>query len=79
MANFIKLKADMINSESPETTHYDLDFYVNFEDVRYYCEIDGLVHVMFKNEFELQSFKSTLSDVNQQLKQNQIANYFKTS
>lgn len=80
MANFVELKSELIE----ESSVMDVDrgmvtFYVNFDEVLYYYELDGFLHVLLKGQEQSQSFHSTVEYVNQQLKKNQVANLFKTS
>lgn len=80
MANFVELKSELIE----ESSVMDVDrgmvtFYVNFDEVLYYYELDGFLHVLLKGQEQSQSFHATVEYVNQQLKKNQVANLFKTS
>lgn len=56
-----------------------VDVHVNFDLVTDWYEFEGVIYVMQIGELEYKTFKGTTDHVNQQLKKNQIANYFKTS
>lgn len=80
MANFVELKSELIdNTPVMDIERGMVTFYVNFDEVVYYYELDGFLHVLLKGQECSQSFHNTVEYVNQQLKKNQVANYFKTS
>lgn len=88
MSNWITLQTNVshrpnTDDEILNTAHsIDLgtvDVHVNFDLVTDWYEFEGVIYIMQIGELEYKTFKGTTDHVNQQLKKNQIANYFKTS